>query len=38
MMKTRHDNDMIDCTCVNYAENVIEQSWLIRQGVVYDEN
>lgn len=37
-MKTRHDNDMTDCTGAAYIENDIELSWLIESGVVYDDN
>lgn len=37
-MKTRHDNDMIDCIGVVYVENDNELSWPIKSGVVYDEN
>ena len=33
VMKTRHDNDMIDRTGAVYTENDIELSWLIGLGV-----
>ena len=37
-MKTRLYNDLIDCASAIYAENDIELVWLIKSGVVYDEN
>ena len=37
-MKTRQDNDMSDYTNVVYANNETELLWLIRSGMVYDEN
>lgn len=36
MMKTRQDNDMIDCTGPLYIENETKLLWLNRQGTVYD--
>ena len=36
MMKTRHNNDIIDCIGVVYAENKIDLSWTIRLGAIYD--
>ena len=38
MAKTRQDNDVMDCTCVIYAENDNELSWPIKSGAYYDEN
>ena len=37
-MKTKHDIDVTGRTGVVYAENEIELSWPIRQGVICDEN
>ena len=37
IMKTRKNNDMIDCIGVVYTKNKIELSWLIGQGAVYDK-
>ena len=34
MIKTRQDNDVIDCISVVYIENDIDLSWLIELGVV----
>ena len=38
MMKTKQDNDVTDHTDVVYVKNDNEPSWLIKSGVVYDEN
>ena len=38
MMKTKQDNNMTDRTSAVYTINEIELSWLIRPGVVTDEN
>lgn len=37
-MKTRLYNDLTDCASAIYAEKDIELLWLIKSGVVYDEN
>ena len=37
-MKTIQDNDTTDLIGLVYAKNDIEHSWLIKSGVVYDEN
>ena len=37
-MKTRQDNNVIDCTSVVYIKNKIELSWSIRLGAIFDEN
>ena len=37
MTKTRKDNDVTDHIGAIYAKNEIELSWLIGQGVTYDE-
>ena len=34
----RQDNDVIDCTGVAYAKNETELLWLIRPGMICDEN
>ena len=36
--KTRQENYMSDRTCVIYAKNDIELSWLVRPSVNYDKN
>ena len=36
--KTRHDNDVTDCTYVIYVKNDIELSWSISSSVNYDKN
>ena len=38
MMKTRQDNDVIDCTRTVYVEIEIELLWSIRSSVNYDKN
>lgn len=38
VIKTRQDDDMIDCTYAIYSKNEIELSWLIKLSVVCDEN
>ena len=38
MMKTRKDNEVIDCTGVVYIENDIELSWPIGSSVICDKN
>ena len=38
MMKMRQDKNVIDHTGAIYAENETELSWLIRNGVDYDED
>ena len=38
MTKTRHDNDVTDCTGAIYAKNDIELLWSIRLGVDCDGN
>ena len=35
MMKTRQDNDMVDCIGAIYAENKIKLLWLIGLGTIY---
>ena len=35
-MKTRQDNDVIDCTGTVYVKNEIEFSWLIGSVAIYD--
>ena len=37
-MKTRRDNDMIDCIGTVYANNETGFSWLIESGIACDEN
>ena len=37
MVKTRHENDMTNCTCAIYGEIKTKFSWLIGQDVVYHE-
>ena len=37
-MKTKQENDVINCIGVVYAEKNTELSWLIRPGVIYYEN
>ena len=36
--KTRQENYVIDSIGVVYVENKIGLSWLIKQGIIYDEN
>lgn len=38
VMKTKHNNDVIDCTDMVYAKNDIELPWLIESGVDSHEN
>ena len=38
MMKTTQDNDVTNRTSMVYIEHEIELSWLIKSGVIYDEN
>ena len=38
MMKTKHDNDVINFTSVVYIENDMELSWSIRPSAIYDKN
>ena len=38
MRKVTQDSDVIDHKDTVYAENDIELSWPIKQGVVYDKN
>ena len=38
MKKVTQDNDVTNCIGAVYTENIIESSWSIRQGMVYDEN
>lgn len=37
-MKTRLDNDMIDCISTIYDENETKLFWLIEPGVVWEKN
>ena len=37
MKKMRRDNNVTNCTSVTGTENEIELSWLIEQGVIWDE-
>ena len=37
MMKTRQDNDEIDCTGVVHVEIGTKLSWPIEQHAIYDE-
>ena len=37
-MKARQDNDMTDCTSVEYTKNDTKLSWSIRSSMIYDEN
>ena len=38
MMKTRHDNDVTDCTGAMYAKNDTKLLWSIESGVICNEN
>ena len=38
MMRTRQDNDVTVCSGSLYFEKEIELLWLIRQGMIYEEN
>ena len=38
MKKMRRDNNVTNRTSVTDTENEIELSWLIEQGVIWDEN
>ena len=35
--KTRHDNNVTNCTSAVYVENNTKVSWLIESGVIYDK-